>query len=284
VSAPARCADLSELGGEPIGATATTAEHWLLIEAPGTWPRDVSDGEGLPERARRAARAWLERTPSSRLMFIRRPARTRDAQQLAFVVRAGETARGVRRLELAALEELGDVDEANAAELNDVPLVLVCGHGTRDACCAQRGTAVYSALAASLDGEQLWISSHQGGHRFAANILVLPAGVQLGRVSPATASTVVERTLAGCIDLDHLRGRTAYPAPAQAADIAIRQAAGLAGIDELRLLEVDGDHVRFRDSSGREHVAVVEQRRGPSVPASCGAVPEPQLVISARVV
>jgi hypothetical protein len=283
VSAPARCADLSELGGEPIGATATTAEHWLLIEVPGTWPRDVAAGEGLPERTRRAVQAWLERIPSSRLQFIRRPARTRDARRLAFVVRAGETEREVRRLELAALEKVGDVDEASAAEL-DVPLVLVCGHGTRDACCAQRGTAVYSALAASLDVEQLWFSSHQGGHRFAANILVLPAGVQLGRVEPDSAPAIVQRTLAGRIDLEHLRGRTAYPTPAQAADIAIRRAAGIEGIDELRLLEVDGNHVRFRDSSGREHVAVVEQRPGPSVPASCGAVPEPQLVISARVV
>jgi hypothetical protein len=127
------------------------------------------------------------------------------------------------------------------------------------------------------------MSSHQGGHRFAANVLVLPLGVQLGRVSPATARATVERTLTGMLDLEHLRGRTAYPASVQAAEIAIRAAAGLDGIDELRLTDMDGDQVRFRDSSGHEHAAVVEQRRGPSVPASCGADPEPQLVVTARV-
>src|SRR5262249_19343328 len=135
------------------------------------------------------------RTPSSRLHFIRRPGRSRDAETLAFVVRAGETERGVRCLDLRVLEELGDVDELSGTDVGEMPLVLVCGHGTRDACCAQRGTAVYSALAASLGAEQLWISSHQGGHRFAANVLVLPLGVQLGRVAPADAHATVERTL-----------------------------------------------------------------------------------------
>ena len=66
-------------------------------------------------------------------------------------------------------------------------LVLICGHGTRDTCCAVRGTAVHAALASHLEPDQLWISSHQGGHRFAANVLVLPAGIHLGRLTPDTA-------------------------------------------------------------------------------------------------
>ena len=146
-----------------------------------------------------------------------------------------------------------------------------------------RGTAVYGALASSLAPEQLWISSHQGGHRFAANVLVLPSGVQLGRVSVAEAAAVVAEALSERIELDHFRGRATYPPEVQAADIAVRRAFGLDGVHDLHLVEVDGDTVRFRGVTGREHVAIAERRSGPAVPASCGADPEPQVAFSARV-
>jgi hypothetical protein len=280
MSTPARCSELSELADEPLGATATTARRWLLVEVSGTWARDVGDGEGLPPAVRRAAQAWLERTPSSRLLFIRRPGKTRGAA--AFVVHAGETSRAARRLELSDFDDRADLDEAGV-EFTD-QLVLVCGHGTRDTCCAQRGTAVYAALAEIPEEDNVWISSHQGGHRFAGNVLVLPSGIQLGRLSAATAPEVAARALAGRIDLRHFRGRTAYDAPAQAADIAIRLEHGLDGLDDLELVGAEGARVRFRDRSGREHDAIVEQRVGPIVPASCGADPEPQLGFTARVV
>ncbi len=283
MTTPTRCADLSQLAGEPIGGTATTAEHWLLVEVAGTWSRDVGAGAGLAEPLRAAVRAWLEQTPSSRLLFVRRPGRTSADSDVAFVVHAGETSRTVRRLKLAAVNEPADLHEAGE-EVTDAPLVLVCGHGTRDACCAQRGTAVYATLAARLNPDQVWISSHQGGHRFAANVLVLPAGIQLGRLSPNDAPDVVARALEGRLELDHLRGRTVYAPDVQVADIAIRKARSLGDLDDLELVEAAGGRVRLRDRSGREHVAVVEQRIGPVVPASCGAEPEPQTGYVARVV
>ena len=161
--------------------------------------------------------------------------------------------------------------------------MLVCGHGTRDACCALRGTVVYSRLADHLGDDELWISSHQGGHRFATNVLVLPTGIQLGRVPAESAPRIVAKALTGRIELVHYRGRVAYPAPVQAAERAIREEEGLDGLADLQLLDVDGDRVRFRDLDGREHTAIAEHHRGPSVPASCGAAAEPQVVVSARV-
>ena len=278
-----RCSEYSEHAGEPIGATATTAENWLLVEVPGTWPRDVSDGSGLPARARSAVQAWLQRTPLSRLLFVRSPGRARSGRRLVFVVRAGDEEAEVRRLELGALEELASLDLAGAGDVVPASLALVCGHGTRDACCARRGTAVFKALAPGLGEDDLWISSHQGGHRFAPNVLVLPAGIHLGRVGADEAPTVVVRALAGRIDLPRYRGRTAYPQDAQAAERAVRQATGLDATGDLRLIDVDGDLVRFHGSDGRVHTALVESALGPAVPASCGAAQEPQLVLTARV-
>jgi hypothetical protein len=116
-------ADLSELAGEPLGATATHAENWLLVELPGTWHRDVGGGAGLPEAARRAASEWLERTPSSRLLFIRRPGRARPAAALAFVVHAGESRRVVRRFELVSPGDVSEVDLVGGGEETDAELV-----------------------------------------------------------------------------------------------------------------------------------------------------------------
>ena len=119
------------------------------------------------------------------------------------------------------------------ARSSTAQLVLVCGHGTRDACCALRGSAVHGALAADLEPDSLWISSHQGGHRFAANVLVLPGGIHLGRVAPEDASRVVGDALAGRISLGHYRGRTAYSAREQAAEAVVRKAAGLVSLADL---------------------------------------------------
>jgi hypothetical protein len=279
---PQRCADISRSAGESLFATATTVTSWLLIEVPGTWPRDVSEGDTLPSQGRRAVDAWLEATPGSRLLFVRRPGRG-TSRRLAFVVHADERRSEVRRLELGSVDELASVDLARAGDPLVEPLVLVCGHGVRDACCALRGGAVFSALASTVPERSLWISSHQGGHRFAANVLVLPAGLQFGRVEPEEASGVVSSALAGSIELDRYRGRTHLPPAAQAAERTIRVAAGLNRVDDLRLVGIEGDLVRFVTPSGAEHAAVVETNRGPVVPASCGALAEPQRALVARI-
>ncbi len=278
-----RCSEASARAGEPIAATATVAESWLLVEVPGSWPRDVSDGNGLPRRARAGVREWLARTPSSRLLFLRRPGRAVPGSSLAFVVCAKEVETDVRRLELGSLDELSSVDLERGGSPSDTPLVLVCGHGIRDACCALKGTTVFATLGPHLGTDDLWMTSHQGGHRFAANVLVLPAGIHLGRVTPGEAPTLVARALAGRVDLGRYRGRTAYERNVQAAEISVREATGLDGTADLRLAGVDGDRVRFRSRVGKEYEAVVETLPGPGVPASCGAEPEAQAVFIARV-
>jgi hypothetical protein len=282
VTTDVRCSEASESVGEPIGATATEAESWLLVEMPGAWPRDVSDGSGLPPGAQAAVQAWLERTPSSRLLFVRRPGRRRSGRLLAFVVRAGERDAEVRRVELGDLDGLDPSDPSRWDDAEDARLVLVCGHGTRDACCARRGTAVVNGLARHLGPDELWVSSHQGGHRFAPNVLVLPVGVQLGRVGVDEAPGLVAGALSGRVELARYRGRTAYPQDVQAAERTVREATGLDRIGDLRLLDVDGARVRFRGPGGEPYAAVVESAVGPVVPASCGAEPEPQRLLTAR--
>jgi hypothetical protein len=278
-----RCADVSRAAGEPLAATAATAERWLLVEVSGTWPRDVADEGPLPDVAREAVSHWLAGTPRSRLQFVRRPGQS-ALHPVVFVVRAEETVAEIRRIELADHEELARVDLETDGDVSETPLVLVCGHGTRDACCARRGTEVFGVLSRALRRpEDLWISSHQAGHRFAANVLVLPAGLQFGRVEPDEARSLVSRALAGTIELGRYRGRTCYAREVQAAEHAVREAANLEGVSDLHLAGVEGPLVRFRARNGTAYGAVVEKVEGPTIPASCGADPEPQKVFTARI-
>lgn len=275
------CSELSLAAGEQLGATATTAEHWLLVEVPGAWPRDVSDEGALPRAAHDAIARWVGATPYSRLQFIRRPGR-KTAQLLAFVVHSEEQRSEVRRIEVAALADLGRIDLDSAGEVVRRSLVLVCGHGSRDRCCAVRGTELFAVLADRLAEEELWISSHQGGHRFAPNLLVLPAGLQFGRVPPQDALRVTARALADRIELDEYRGRTCYEGIVQAAELAVRREARLEGVSELALEGVVDAVITFRRWDGSEYTAVIEAIEGPAVPPSCGANPEAQPHFAAR--
>ncbi len=283
MSAPAsaRCSDLSRAAGEVLAATASTTERWILVEVPGPWPRDVSLPGPLPQAAHAALEQWISATPRSRVLFLRRPGPSRS-QPHVFAVRSDETAREVRRIGVERLEDLAGADLDSDGERVDASLVLVCGHGTRDRCCASRGTAVFDALRRESPHDGLWISSHQGGHRFAGNVLVLPAGIQLGRVDATVAASVTTDALAGRIRLAHYRGRTYYDGRVQAAEHAVREATGLLGSDDLRRAGDDGSVVRLRERDGVLHAVAVEEAEGPALPASCGAPPETQGTFSVR--
>jgi hypothetical protein len=128
---------------------------------------------------------------------------------------------------------------------------LVCTNGARDQCCAIRGAAVVDALAGARPG-QAYESSHFGGHRFAANLLVLPEGLFFGRLDVRSALAVVNELDAGRLPLEHFRGRSSLTEEQQAAEILLRRELGLDGLDDVTLVEettfalADGRQVTVR--------------------------------------
>jgi hypothetical protein len=260
------CSELSLAAGEALAGTATTAERWLLVESRGSWGRDAVADSGLPDAVRGLLEAF-----DGRVQLIRRP----DRRAGTTVVHA-VTAEGggeARRLELDTIEELPSAD-LDAGEPVDAQLLLVCTHGRRDACCARLGVPLFDALGPHVSGGRLWQASHLGGHRFAPNLLALPFGAQFGRIPVDEAQAVAAALTAGRIPLEWYRGRTLYPAPVQAAEIAVRRALGLDGIADLRLLSGTSGSVRFATPDA-DVTVYVEERGGPAVPASCGGEPEP---------
>jgi hypothetical protein len=273
------CSTLSLAVGEALAGSATVASRWLVVEVGGAWGRDVVGDTELPAAVRERLETWVQSEDGSRVLFVRRPAR-RGPKATVLTARSNEEGGELRRLRLPSLEALPEAN-LDAGERLDGPLVLVCVHGRRDPCCARLGVPVYDALAAEVAGELLWQSSHQGGHRFAANVLALPAGISLGRVAPDSASGVATELRAGRIPLEHFRGRTIHPPPAQAAEAAVRSRLGLRELLDVRVLEVDSSRVVLQTPDGLLDV-VVEAREGPVRPESCAAEPVPATAYSVR--
>ena len=278
-----RCCEASEAAGESIAATATYARNWLVVEVPGTWPRDVSDGAGLPTAAREAVQAWLRRMPTSRLLFARQPGRTRAGRVLVFVVQADDDGAEVRRFELSRARRAGSGRPRRRGRADErVARSGVRSRRARPVLCPARDGRIRRARAGRRRGRPLDLLT--SGRAPLRRERRRPAAGSPARARERRRGRARGRRGAhGRLPSSGYRGRTTYPPEAQAAEIAIRAASGLDGIADLRLTGIEGRRVSFRDSDGHEHVAVVETARGPAVPASCGAEPEPHAVLTARV-
>lgn len=244
------CVAASLAAAEELAGSATRTGRWLLVETRERWRRDAAE-HNPPDF-------------DGRVLLIRGAGPVGEPPTV-FVAEGAETGGTLTRL-----RSPGDLDDG---ELVEYPLVLVCTHGRRDPCCARLGSGVYRALRSHLDPAHVWQSSHQGGHRFAANVLVLPWGVQLGRVTPDDVERVAELVETGRLPLDLYRGRSLYAPAAQAAEIHVRRRLGMDAIGDLRLVREDGADVVFAHVGGEVAARVVE-REGPLLPVSCGADPE----------
>jgi hypothetical protein len=182
--------------------------------------------------------AERRRLPHARVLFVRGvPRRGGDGIAVHVAVTTRER-RELRRLEVGSYEELAGLDFETAGAAVDHPLFLVCTHGKHDRCCARLGRPVYEALREQVEEGWVWQSSHVGGDRFAGNVVALPDGVYYGRVEPAETWPVVEAVLAGRIHPPCYRGRSCYGFAAQAAELAVREATGGYGLDDVVVASV----------------------------------------------
>lgn len=289
------CSQASLDVGEPIFATAPAGtDLWLLLEHDGQWAPKILDSPGIAPRTRSWLEAFLADHPSARPQLIRREPHHGDGdgarKKRFFFARSGDAEPAIWAFDFDDPAELEAIDlralaahrEAYPERRWSRPLFLVCTHGKRDACCARLGPPIARGLCDER-GEEVWQTSHIGGHRFAATMICLPGGHAFGRLDPAAALRV-SAGYAGrrLTDLLNYRGRTAWTRPVQAAEYFLRQELGVYGIDALQYTrgEMLGDdrwRVCFRErQTGETHELTVARQRGPDLaPASCGAAPEP---------
>jgi hypothetical protein len=279
----ALCAAVSSANAEPLGATASRIDGWIMLEYRGLWDRDVLGGSLLSEGFKRHVRGQLHELRPSRLLFLKKPERRSYGRRRVWFGTSQPGAERFFELEVDHLEDLRGFDFAAALAGTgtpgvplDHPLLVVCTHGKRDRCCAKNGRPLYDALRAEADSGWVWQSTHVGGDRFAGNVVVFPHALYYGRVEPADAGALLAANAAGRIDPERYRGRAAYTFPVQAAEQGIRDAEGLLGIDDLTLVRFravgdGGWRVRFRGEAGFYEVDVEAALADEPVYLTCGA-------------
>lgn len=281
------CREASLAAGEALyGTAAANTELWLALEVSEAWgPKGVEDS-GLPADVVNILDELTRRQPRARVQLIRKPERQGKACTVYLAI-SREHGAEVHQTQLSQISDVAGLDLTSFAAgllppgFSPVrePVYLVCVHGKRDRCCAQQGMPLYTALNA-LSPEHTWQTTHLGGHRFAATMVVLPHGVAYGRLHDSEAAAIVEAHQRGRLhNLGRLRGRTCYAPPVQAAEYLVRERLGLLGLADLTLVSTRDDGadtlVSFRDGTGTEHQVTVTRQSLGAIPASCGAPPKP---------
>ena len=225
----------SHEGTEPSLASAPEASRaWLLIEHPGPWPPEAAEAE-LPAPLRDVVAAAAGR--GIRVQLLRNPGPRREPDVRRVLagwtagsqpwLRCGEVRSdplpGDPRTAPTPWPAGLDLDRLAAGEMlsfgspASAPLFLVCGHGQRNACCARFGVPLARHLAARYPG-QVFQTTHVGGHRFAANLVILPHGLYYGPVGLAEATAAISAYQRGTVTPDRYRGRAGQPRPIQQAE------------------------------------------------------------------
>jgi hypothetical protein len=231
-------------GTEPSAASAPEASRaWLLVEHPGPWPSEAIEAE-LPDPL--AGLVAFADALGIRVQLIRRPGR-RPASDVRSVftgwtaggepwlrhgqlpsgplaagplaagpLAAGPGPAGLDLRELDLKELAAGIIPAFGSPVTE-PVYLVCAHARRNACCARFGAPLALALASRHPG-QVWETTHVGGHRFAANLVILPHGLYYGPVGVTQATAAIDAYAGGTVSPLRYRGRAGQPKAEQQAE------------------------------------------------------------------
>jgi hypothetical protein len=227
-------------GTEPSAASAPEASRaWLLIEHPGPWPHEPAEA---PLPAPLGALVSLAADLGVRVQMIRRPGRRRVGDVRTVMagwvagrepfLRRGQVPASSPELAERDLKELAAGIVPSFGVPVDEPVFLVCTHGRRSACCARFGGPLAQSLAARHPG-QVWETTHVGGHRFAANLVILPHGLYYGPVGLDAATAAIGAYRRGAVAADRYRGRAGQPRPVQEAEYARLARAGMLPVEAL---------------------------------------------------
>ena len=273
------CRDICYARGEPLPGSAGAATDWVGIAWPKPrWHADAALlSEGLPSELRDLEQAAKQRGRKLAARVFQRQAQPAiDCTELVLWGRAG----GIRVSDVPIAEAAAwilrcfDGESLPGAEPLATEL-FVCTDGKHDACCARLGRPLYDALRAAIEktgaAARVAECSHLGGHRFAANVLALPAGVLYGRVEAGEAERLLAFAQRGEVLTARFRGRLGQGELMQVAEAAVRERSGFRGPLEVAGVREAPEWTRvdLRLADGRR-VWVRCERRVYRGPASCG--------------
>lgn len=262
---PTSC-EVSRAMNEPLYGTIKPADVFFLLEYNGSYEKQAWAAAEIPQ----AVKDKLNDYPNGHPLLIRQPGKFAEHDHVLtlFIAHANTTTPQVYRLDLRSYEDIltFDIEAILRGEVispEDDPLYVVCTNGKRDVCCSKWGMEVYNALV-PLAGNQVWQSSHIGGHRLAATMYCFPHAICYGYLGAEDAPAIVESYSQERILVEKLRGRAIYSKPIQAAEYFLRRELGEDQITALRFVENSVEQgsrsIRFdsADQSYRVQVAEAE--------------------------
>ncbi len=239
------CADLSREQNEPLAGSAAHHEKNLLLSWPrAKWTRkarqatDMDDGllhrlDAIAAEGRRVNLIHRRSQPDTHHQVFMMPERRRFS---------------------VPREALGTFLDAWQAQAPLTPweqpsvdhdLLLCCTHGKKDKCCAKYGYRTYRQLAHEVTEHGLpfdvWESSHLGGCRFAASIILLSPVRKYGRITPPQALPFLWAEASGQRFLPGYRGDSRLTPAQQCAQLAALEHLPQGQSPRLTLLKDDGD-------------------------------------------
>jgi hypothetical protein len=239
------CSTSSRQLGEQLLGTATRTDYWFALEVPRLWGRKAFEESDLPASVKNHLSSMMEAKPHIRLQLIKKGMAFSGNGIAFFVAVNHEEQPNLYEFQLSRYEDLLDLDIPGVlAEQQSFwqydrkdALFLVCTNGKRDPCCAKFGLPMFEALE-KYAGENVWQTTHVGGHRFAANVVTLPHGVFYGYTAPEDVPLIVDAQRAGTVHLPRFRGRSCYEDHVQAAETFLRQRTGFQELYRFKLIEI----------------------------------------------
>jgi hypothetical protein len=208
------CSVVSKAAREDPAGCGTPFVSYLGIEVAPPWKHDVTDSSRFPEALREAVERaqdagvigkftalfpdpvysregyvralYLHKPPSPFVSYEKREYAVPTGEIVSLVEALAEGLDGLSRFERY---------EENTSRVRDI---LVCTHGSHDACCGKFGYPIYATLrygyAAFSEGQlRVWRTSHIGGHRFAPTLIDFPDGRYWGHLEPEALEEFVLR-------------------------------------------------------------------------------------------
>ncbi len=266
------CSDLAWELGVPLVGSATRGDVWFLLEYDKRWGEKALDESTLRQEIKDLLAPGLYEGVEVRTLLIRQD-KSRERGGVHFFVGYTDPIQPqLYEYELQDYDDLLDLDiptmiagnPGEKARLRSKPLYLVCTNGKRDQCCSIYGPQLYNAMKAE-GGEDVWQSSHIGGHNQSPITLFFPYGVNYAHTSPEQIQKCMQAYQQGEIVLHHYRGRVCYEKHVQAAEHFWREQTGVRALPGIAVddVEVLGEHewrIGIKTVTGEENTPIHVRR------------------------
>jgi hypothetical protein len=208
------CSVVSKAAREDPAGCGKPFVGYLGIEVAPSWKHDVTESPRFPEPLREAVKRAQDagvigkftalfpdpvysREGYARALYLHKPPGPFVAYDKSeYAVPEGEIVPLVEAL--AGGQDGLSRFERYEEDTSRVRDILVCTHGSHDACCGKFGYPVYETLRYGYGGGskrqlRVWRTSHIGGHRFAPTLIDFPEGRYWGHLEPEALEKLVLR-------------------------------------------------------------------------------------------